>query len=588
MIPIPYAFVGGRRLLLLALALAVAPAAAHAQQPKPEELPARAKAILTRYCFDCHGRNPNRISKRLKVLDHAGMLASKRKIVVPGSPDASLLIKRVESKDDPMPPEDRPQPSDAERQVLRAWVKAGAVSFDKAVAQTAPRPAPTPATTQPPPAPKPAPPTPKPAPPAPAPADTRPGSLDEELLRQAPQILKLLHDKGYKNVGVLKFRVLRPGDGAASDNVGTLNQTLASRLELALTLADEDKNPLGIVRDASIVASLIPKANHLLKDGRKVLFAPKYPLAWGDDPVKVDVFLIGGALLSSDLRRMSVQFRTFGKDGAVSLLGEDGQPFFVNCDPGLLIEAGESFLVRGGLKGDGPLAPARAIDAAVALRNQQVVSPLLDREAPVKLEVRYDGTVVPVRFQDGRFQVPEPKAGQKVSFAIRRQPGIDDRLGVVLKVNGQSTLSRERLSDFRCRKWVLEPGVASLTVDRIRTDRKDDPGDLALLAVPPSKADEVRYTPDIGTLSLIVFREAKGPSAARAAADLAVLEGGGFPEDQASNLAALKEQLRKGATSENAARGLAAPAKEGDEPKEATFKADPTPVMALTITCQRP
>jgi tetratricopeptide (TPR) repeat protein/tRNA A-37 threonylcarbamoyl transferase component Bud32 len=437
----------------------------------------------------------------------------------------------------------------------------------------------------------PAAPTPSPVaiPPVPRGVAAEAGSIERELLNHVPNTLGFLRERGYHHVGVLKFRVKKADEDEASDNVGPLNQSLATRLELALVLANDDKNPVGVLRDASLVASLIPKSNHLIKEGRQVLFGPKYPPAWGSDtPVEADAFLSGGVRFSPDLRVMQIRFHIFAKDGNVYTTDE---PFFVTCDPGVLIEAGESFLVRGGLKGDEPLDPAKAIDAAVALRKQQVLPPLLDKEnAPVSLEVRYDDMPVMVQYRDGKFQVPEAKEGQRVSFTIRRQAAADQRLGIVLKVNGQNTILRERLPDAQCRKWVLEPDVAALTVDHIQTDDKEDKGEIQAPAVPKTPPGEIRYTADVGTISLVVFREARGKSKAPAAGseDLAALARAGFPKDKAKDLAALKEQLHKDGGLENAAQGLAVPANPGEGLRPVEFRADPTPLMAITITCQRP
>jgi hypothetical protein len=130
----------GSRLLLLGLAPALAPTA-RGQQPKPEELAAQAKAILTKHCFECHGKDPTKPKKKLKIFDYAALLSDKRKLVVPGSPDTSLIVKRIENPDSPMPPDDRPPVPDSERRVLRAWIAAGAPDFTKAPAAGAPTPA---------------------------------------------------------------------------------------------------------------------------------------------------------------------------------------------------------------------------------------------------------------------------------------------------------------------------------------------------------------------------------------------------------------------------------------------------------------
>src|SRR5690348_10758970 len=74
-------------------------------------------------------------------------------------------------------------------------------------------------------------------------------NLDAALRRNAPSIVKYLRAKGYHEVGVLKFLVAR-GEGKLSDNVGTLNRSVANRLEVALVLALTD-GKVGIVTHAS-------------------------------------------------------------------------------------------------------------------------------------------------------------------------------------------------------------------------------------------------------------------------------------------------------------------------------------------------
>src|SRR5262249_33147806 len=64
--------------------------------------------------------------------------------------------------------------------------------------------------------------------------------LEEALRQQAPKIRDILwkkmdHPQDALHVGVLKFHV-QLGEGAPSDNVGTLNLYMARRLEAALIL----------------------------------------------------------------------------------------------------------------------------------------------------------------------------------------------------------------------------------------------------------------------------------------------------------------------------------------------------------------
>ncbi len=68
--------------------------------------------------------------------------------------------------------------------------------------------------------------------------------LDKLLLQHSRTILPTLKDRGYKNVGVLKFRV-KKGDEPATDRAGTLNLRLAEKLEMALILANKIQDRSG-------------------------------------------------------------------------------------------------------------------------------------------------------------------------------------------------------------------------------------------------------------------------------------------------------------------------------------------------------
>ena len=92
-------------------------------------LPPMRRPSCAQNCFKCHGEDPKNIKgDGLKVLDHAYLVQKDRKIVVPGDPDASNLILQVESER--MPPGNKlPKVSQADRQVLRDWIAAGAPPF---------------------------------------------------------------------------------------------------------------------------------------------------------------------------------------------------------------------------------------------------------------------------------------------------------------------------------------------------------------------------------------------------------------------------------------------------------------------------
>jgi len=167
--------------------------------------------------------------------------------------------------------------------------------------------------------------------------------LEKELLVQAPKLLKEIKAAGYKNVGVIKFRV-KIGDKPSTDRAGTLNHRLTEKLELALVLKNDIKAPIGIIHNANATAATIKGASHLTPEGRKLLFTKDYPLAWGNENVKPDLFLTGAALVSKDLRTLSVSIQGFDKDKAELT---EYASFQVPMDLEQLMDSGESFTVRG-------------------------------------------------------------------------------------------------------------------------------------------------------------------------------------------------------------------------------------------------
>jgi len=110
-----------RRLLafLGLLSLSVAPAAAQSIDFQRDVRP-----ILSNHCFKCHG--PALQESGIRLDTREGALA--RKIVVPGKPDASKIIKRVTAtNEDRMPPEEageRLKPAQIE--ILKRWIVQGA------------------------------------------------------------------------------------------------------------------------------------------------------------------------------------------------------------------------------------------------------------------------------------------------------------------------------------------------------------------------------------------------------------------------------------------------------------------------------
>jgi WD40 repeat protein len=107
-------------LLLAMLRCAVADAAA--PDYKKEVAP-----IFAKYCSGCH--NDNDLEGQLSLVSFAKLKKGGEKgaVVVPNRADASLMIRMLSREVEPaMPPKDEPQPTEAQVNLLRAWIDAGA------------------------------------------------------------------------------------------------------------------------------------------------------------------------------------------------------------------------------------------------------------------------------------------------------------------------------------------------------------------------------------------------------------------------------------------------------------------------------
>ena len=414
----------------------------------------------------------------------------------------------------------------------------------------------------------------------------RAADLEKQLVKHAPEVLKYIQDKGYKNVGVLKFRV-KKGNDPISDHVGPLNTDLADQLEMALVLAIRPPQALGIIHKASQIAAKTPGANHLTAEGRQKFFDAKYPLAWGHEQVTADAFLTGVAQLSADLKQLTVGIVAFGRDGTEL---EKVVQFTAAMDAGKLSDAGESFVLRGAFD-QGNIEQVALNDAAkVKAAVKENPPPLKAAEAPVDFQITYNGQPVAVETREGKTFVREPQAGEQVVFVLKRKNAADAaRYAVVVKVNGENTLNKQKLHDLQCRKWVLEPKDPPITIRGYQmTDNKAEA--FRVLSKAESKAKEIDYGDDVGTISLVVFREQKGPVKPPAdlpsddAEDIAALTRSVFPSKPAESVAALQAQFRA-----DGSRGLIG---EGQAIESATktvkFEAEATPIMSQTIIYYKP
>jgi hypothetical protein len=295
-----------------------------------------------------------------------------------------------------------------------------------------------------------------------SPAPSYADHIDDELIKRAPELVRALQGKGYKNVGVLKFRV-KAGKEAPNANIGPLNLVMASRVENALIHGLDPSDALGVVRDATKVAAAAnPKFTTQTEAGRAALLKLSYPLAWGSSKVSPDALLTGLVTLSRDMRTVTIELDCFDRSG--------GKPyqivrFDVRSDRSILADAGRSYVLKTrSLKAKGKKRSIDeldedAADSAAATTEGQTVTQQVGAEVPIRFEIRYNNVPQTVS-QDpgslGEMRVDEPKAGDSVSFVITNTT--QAKIGLVVKVNGESTLNQDTAEDSACQKWIIQAG----------------------------------------------------------------------------------------------------------------------------------
>ena len=204
------------------------------------------------------------------------------------------------------------------------------------------------------------------------------------------------------------------------------------------------------------------------------------------------------------------------------------------------------------------------------------------------LEVLYDGQRVPLEIRDGKAAVREPQEGQKVTLVLRKIDATPDRYGVVLMVNGENTLYRERQSPLELPEVDLEPagpGDHGPRVPGRRGDGRGVPGAVAGRVGEGRDGLRLRRGDDQPGGLPRGERRGRAPGAGRGGGG----PGGGvaaaFPAKPPENLSALRHQLHQGSIN----RGLIVQGQQiGAAIRRVEFRPDPTPVMSATITYYRP
>ncbi len=282
--------------------------------------------------------------------------------------------------------------------------------------------------------------------------------IDTQLYKQAGKVMDELARHGYKNVGVLKFQVKKPPAEKPSLMVGRLNIGMATRLENALILNVDEKNPIGVTRSASqVAAQKNSQATYLTETGRKNLFAAHYPLAWSNKDVAVDAFVTGLVEVSRNMKKTTVIIQSFDRKHAAQL--RELSRFSVDTDRGVLCDINQNFVItKRALKAlaqDGVLS-ANELDNEATNPDNLGKGALARVREYLDFTILVDGAPVVLGPDD---RMPTPAVQQRVIFKVRNAK--PHTLGLLLRINGMNTLHNEREEKNDLREyswWILEPG----------------------------------------------------------------------------------------------------------------------------------
>lgn len=440
-------------------------------------------------------------------------------------------------------------------------------------------------------------------------------AMEKALLAHVRPLLDSLRERKVKVVGVLKFVVKREGYDLSSSE-GTLNMRLAEKTEQALVVAtppsaDAIERQIGVVKNATATASKIPDATHLHKDDqakREKLFDQTYKLAWsidGKDEAVPDAFVYGVAFIHSDSIHIDIELVAFVK-GQKELIEQASFRTVLGLEDQTSL--GEGHLVG---RSTTNRKTGEASDTYEESARESILSSkktpgqhVLQREdAPVGVELEFAGVKQPLQFlpnaKTGEIEckVREPKAGQ--SFVVklfRKKPADTARYGIVLKVNGENTLYRQRLPDGRCSFWVLEPNAQSLIVPGYQKTKGTDGVTEPFLVVEGAAAlNAVEfYGQEAGLISLTVYgektRDQLAENLAREDEPYRLIQDTVLPEETAKNVSQLKGRLSNSILGEIQTRGMVVPSEkvQRNVTKEVDFKREDRPFFSASIRYYRP
>ncbi len=440
--------------------------------------------------------------------------------------------------------------------------------------------------------------------------------IDAKLNDHAPAIVEALRKHKLKTVGVLRFRAER-GKKPESFAVGPINDGLAARLEHLLIIHNDTGDPLGVLLDPNMQAVEKKIGDWFGKPAeRQSLFSHEYRLAWSTSTAKPEAFLTGCVRCSDDLKKTTVALELFRADDPKTLhaLAE----FTVDTDRLILADLGFRFDVAGKEPEDRCVPIAEELDrfAIGEVREREKEKPVTTDPPSVTppggkpqdsltvggviVTIKAGGEAVPVRpaADPSAWQMTSPAPGKPVVVTLKNTT--DSRQGVVLKLNGISTIFEQVEDLAMCRKWVLKPG-AEITIRGFYLESKQV-APFKILVGEEAKAAAEQFKDKAGRIEVGVFAEQSDRDESKLAVSLprrlsaarAIAIRKDLPTLQA---ALMKSAKLKRTTVTEVVNGTALKReiivadKDALEPglvKEVDFRAAPEPAAAATIQITKP
>ena len=324
-----------------------------------------------------------------------------------------------------------------------------------------------------------------------SPGESRGGTLDRALLgAEFADVLAEIDTRQYDDVGVLPFKV-KKGKRPAGYSAAPLCQDMPRRVENALIMsmkvAHKQFAPVGIIRDAAGTA-MEGKVGAYTKDRRAFdrLFTQPYQIAWGGavKKNKVKAFLHGTVLSTGDRRTTRLKLELFDKDCWKNNRIEPQKAWTipVRTDRPLLADLGYAVSLSRSAFNDAKVTTKDRDEAAA----KQVTEEDEEDRPPAKaapkeglvsaahnpadiggfrFELLYDGKPVELTAREGgagagqpEYDAPPAPPGAKISMQMARKKNDDDSLkGLVITVNGVSTLHEDSGDVLRMKKWTVAP-----------------------------------------------------------------------------------------------------------------------------------